>query len=413
MGKTDTIASESGRRSLVVVFRLLGFDVRVGTGFLIFLGLIVFLYQDTFGLWLAGSLAGFTLLHELGHAVAARSAGANASISLEFLAGYTAFRPDPARPIGRGRRALISVAGPGVQIIASTAVLVALGVNPISVDSVRAGSDAAAAIWWAGPVIGSLNLIPVMPLDGGHLALVGVERWLGDRALRTMAIASIVLTVGGAIVTALVWDTTFVIFIAFLVISQVQLLQSTARRGPGSKPSPAQRALAAEAEAWRHGRSGLLEPGQRLSPWYEADRAVHDGDVGGAMGVVLADLRSTATPRWAPPLAAEPHRLAAIVRTLPAELPEPGNEQSARVLADVLLATGDPQRAGEYAASTFAKFRSPGSAIVVARASAQLGDQLNATRWLDAAIEAADEHGLRDSIERLIAATPDLAALRR
>ena len=63
------------------MFRLLGFDVHVRTGFLIFLGLIVFLYQDQFGLWLAGGIAVFTLLHELGHAIAARSAGAEAAIS--------------------------------------------------------------------------------------------------------------------------------------------------------------------------------------------------------------------------------------------------------------------------------------------------------------------------------------------
>ena len=35
------------------MFRLFGFDVRVGTGFVIFLALIVFLYQDAFGFWLA------------------------------------------------------------------------------------------------------------------------------------------------------------------------------------------------------------------------------------------------------------------------------------------------------------------------------------------------------------------------
>ena len=54
------------------MFRLFGFDVHVRTGFLIFVGLIVFIYPGTFGIWLAGALAVFTLLHELGHAVVAR-----------------------------------------------------------------------------------------------------------------------------------------------------------------------------------------------------------------------------------------------------------------------------------------------------------------------------------------------------
>lgn len=189
-------------RTIREMFRLFGFDVHVRTGFLLFLGLIVFLYQDVFGLWLAGGLAVFTLLHELGHAVAARSAGAHAEISLDFLAGYTSFRPDPGRPLSRTRRAVISAAGPATQIAVSVGVLLTMGVDPLSIDSVRAGSDAAAAIWWAGPAIGALNLIPVLPLDGGHLAMTGLETFLGDRALRVMVVASITITGAGATLMA-------------------------------------------------------------------------------------------------------------------------------------------------------------------------------------------------------------------
>ena len=54
------------------MFRLLGFPVHVRGGFVMFMVLIVVLYGGEFGLWLAGSLAIFTLIHELGHAVAAR-----------------------------------------------------------------------------------------------------------------------------------------------------------------------------------------------------------------------------------------------------------------------------------------------------------------------------------------------------
>ena len=145
--------------------------------------------QARSGIWLGGSLAVFTLLHELGHAVAARSAGADAAISLDFMAGYTSFRP--RRPISKPRLALISVSGPAIQIVISLAVLAAMGVNPVSYDSVRQ-SDATLAIWWAGPVIGLLNLIPVLPLDGGHLAQIGLEGALRRPALREMAIVSLV-----------------------------------------------------------------------------------------------------------------------------------------------------------------------------------------------------------------------------
>ena len=92
---------------------------------------------------------------------------------------------------------MISIAGPLTQITISVIVLLAMGVNPVSFDSVGR-SDAAQAIWWAGPAIGALNLIPVLPLDGGHLAQTGLEAFVGKRALRIMAVASVSITVGAA-----------------------------------------------------------------------------------------------------------------------------------------------------------------------------------------------------------------------
>ena len=392
------------------MFRLLGFEVHVRTGFLIFLGLIVFLYQSRFGLWLAGGIAIFTLLHELGHAVAARSAGAEAAISLDFLAGYTSFRPDPRRPLSRARRALISAAGPGTQIIVSVAVLAGMGINPLSIDSART-SDAALAIWWAGPIIGTMNLIPVLPLDGGHLAMTGLETFLGKKALRTMVIASIVITGAGAIFMFTTGRGSFGIFIAFLLINQFQMLQSTAK--PGSKGHPATRFINAEAQAWKTGQPGMLEPGQRLSPWFEAHVALSRGDQGGAMGVILADLRATKPPRWTPPTAATAPQLQAIVDVLPRDLPA-GNDYSARVLADILLALGDAQRAGEYAATGFAQHRTSPLASVVARSAARLGDHENSLRWLRAAIEATntEPHGYKVLLSRTMDQSPDFEMLR-
>jgi Zn-dependent protease len=392
------------------MFRLFGFDVHVRTGFLIFLGLIVFLYQDRLGVWLAAGIAVFTLLHELGHAVAARSAGAEASISLDFLAGYTSFRPDPNRPLSRSRRAVISAAGPVTQITISVVILLAMGVNPLSLDSARA-SDASLAIWWAGPAIGALNLIPVLPLDGGHLALTGLEAFLGKQALRTMLIASLVLTGAGAVLLFSTDYGGFGIFVAFLLINQFQMLQSTAK--PGSKGHPASRFINAEAQAWQTGRPGMLEPGQRLSPWFEAHVALDKGDQGGAMGVILADLRNTKPPRWMPPTAATADQLRAIVDVLPRDLPA-GNDFSARVLADILLALGDTQRAGEYAASAFAQHRTSPLASVVAQSAARLGDLDNSLRWLHAASEASksEPEGYQRLLTRTIDSSPDFAVLR-
>ena len=395
------------------MFRLLGFDVRVRAGFIAFLALIVFIYQGEqrqFGMWLAGSIAVFTLLHELGHAVAARRAGAEASISLDFLAGYTSFRPDPRRPISLVQQAVISAAGPFTQILISLFVLFAMGVNPMSFDSIRQ-SDAAAAIFWAGPIIGALNLIPVLPLDGGHLAMTGLETFLGDKALRVMVIVSIALTGGAAVLMIATGHQDFALFVGFLLLNQFQLLQATRKRS--SAKHPAQRLHAAEAAAWQTGQPGMLEPGQRLSPWYEAHRALTMGNVAGTTAAIVNDLRSDKSPKWSPPAAAPMHQLQAIVEVLPEDMPH-GNPYSERMLADILLATGHTTRAGKYAVAGYSTHRSSALATVVARSAAQLGELTTAMQWL-AEAEAAtldEEPGWRDLLTSVIDQAPEFAPLR-
>lgn len=398
---------------MILMFRLLGFDVRVRAGFVIFLALIIFIYQGEqrqFGIWLAGSIAVLTLLHELGHAVAARNAGAEASISLDFLAGYTSFRPNPQRPISLVQQAVISAAGPLTQILISLFVLLAMGVNPLSFDSIRQ-SDAAAAIFWAGPVIGALNLIPVLPLDGGHLAMTGLETFVGERALRFMVIISISLTGGAAVLMIATGRQDFALFVGFLLLNQFQLLQATGKRT--SAKHPLQRLNAAEAAAWQTGQPGMLEPGQRLSPWYDAHRALSMGDVTGAVAAIVNDLHSDKPPKWAPPAAASMHQLRAVVDVLPDDMPH-GNAYSERMLADILLATGNAVRAGRYAVAGYSTHRSSALATVVARSAAQLGEITTAMQWLAEAETATldEEPGWRDLLTAVIDQAPEFAPLR-
>ena len=386
------------------MFRVLGFDVRVRPGFVIFMVLIVGLHGNEFGLWLAGSIAAFTLVHELGHAVAARRNGADAEISLDFLAGFTSFVP--TRPLSKPQRALISFAGPGIHIASSLAVLAAMGVNPLDGDSYNR-SDAAAAIWWAGPVIGLFNLVPVLPLDGGHIAQTGLEAVFGARAKRAMIIASLVLT--GAVAVWCFADEDrrgFAIFVAFLMFAQFQMLGSTKVSGPRRSIAAA---ADAERSAWLTGRSGMMLPGQELSPWYRAHRALAAGRADEARSTLIADITATTPRRWWPPDAAAPEQLKPLVQLLPRPLPV-GNALSEYVLADVLLRTGDTIAAGHYAAASFSRNRSGASAIAVARAAAAMGDHSTAINGLHAA--AAASAGQAASVADAIDHAPELAVLR-
>ena len=118
-------------------------------------------------------LAVFTLIHELGHAVAARATGAEAEIRSTSWPATPSFMP--TRPLQRWERAGISFAGPAVQIVVSVVVYVALG-GPPAGHPRRGTSDAARALWWAGPVIGLFNLLPILPFDGGNIARAGRRR---------------------------------------------------------------------------------------------------------------------------------------------------------------------------------------------------------------------------------------------
>jgi len=383
------------------MFRMFGFDVAVRPGFLIFTALIVFVYQDAFGVWLAGALAVFTLLHELGHALAARNSGADASISLDFMAGYTSFRP--RIPLTKWRRVFISIAGPATQIIVSVGVLVAMGVNPFDLDSVGE-QDATAAIWWAGPAIGLINLIPVLPLDGGHIAQTGLEAALRRPALREMVFASLVVTIGAGVTIALTGHTGFMLFLAFLLITQLQLLQATSRKP--RQPAP-------RSTTWHSDEPWMQSGVAQRSPWQLAHQALATGDRDAAARIMLLDLQSSGGKPWVPPYSAPRADLAAIVDVLPATLP-PGNAYSEVVLVQVMYALGQVARSGEYAADCFSRHRTPLFATVVARAAAKMGDQENALLWVRAAsdTDVEFEPGERLAAAQVLDNAPELEQLR-
>ena len=104
----------------VPALRLLGFPVRVKPGFLAFLALVI-IWNPGVGWKFAIAVTIFSLVHELGHATAAKRLGAQPEIALDFLAGST--RYTPPRPITPIERAWVAVSGPAVEIVLGLVVL--------------------------------------------------------------------------------------------------------------------------------------------------------------------------------------------------------------------------------------------------------------------------------------------------
>lgn len=215
------------RHSMRNVFNVFGFPTTVKPGFVVFLAFLVFLYPYPLGLWMAGAVGVFTLIHELGHAVAARMSGCTASISLDFMVAYAAY--EPRTPLTWSQKAGIAVAGPTLQITSAIAVLLLNSTNPFSRAEIIL-RDATISIWWAGIALGILNLVPLLPLDGGAFVASIVERFMPGRGNDIVLKASTALTAllfGLCIVTS---NTELAPLLVFMLFMQYQTLTAPQRQ---------------------------------------------------------------------------------------------------------------------------------------------------------------------------------------
>ena len=129
------------------------------------------------------------LLHELGHALVARAFGAKPNITLYAMGGLTSYQ---GARMSRVQETVISAAGPGAGIALGGAVWLAtqslhLAGNPRLLVS---------QILWVNIGWSVINLLPVVPFDGGHI-LAAV---LGPRRALTTAVVSAI--VGSAVAAA-------------------------------------------------------------------------------------------------------------------------------------------------------------------------------------------------------------------
>ena len=378
--------------------RIFGFPVQIRPGFALFMLLIIVINGVPMGPWLAGSVAVFTLMHELGHAIAARQTGATAQISLDFLAGYASFAP--TRPLKRWERAGISMAGPFVQIALGCIVLLVLGVNPIDHDQFAADYWSF-AIWWAGPAIGLFNLIPVLPLDGGTIVAEIIDFFTPGRGREIMVKLSPPLTAAGFIAMVMVDDLRpLAAFAAILLVLQLQTLSANAANSPDRRPDliDRQRQLAAEAEdtAWTTGRPGMLQSPQVMSPWWDAYSMLRSGH-SSPTSVIVNDLLDPSKDRapWWPPHAASTEQLAPLVELIPRPIPEPTSETSefsALSLLTILRRTGHFEDAARFGSLLFKAHPSSYTAIETARCITMIGHYDTAAQWLTVAGRVDNQH---------------------
>ena len=216
--------SRQRRRPGIPLGRLAGVPVYVTTSWLILAVLVTVTYESalqrqrpelppTLLFGVGGALALCLLLsvflHELGHALVARSFGIGVrGIVLELLGGYTELdrdAPSPRVELG------ISLAGPAVSL--ALGLLAALVAAVLPARTLPQAFIAQLAL--SNLVVAVFNVLPGLPLDGGRALRAAIwaasrDRFLGDRVagwvgrgLAVISVAVVLLLLSAQIVSFL------------------------------------------------------------------------------------------------------------------------------------------------------------------------------------------------------------------
>ena len=186
---------------------ILGIRVGVNASWFLILFLAIFFFQGRFGDTLDDDQLGFIvavatafgffgsiLLHELGHALAARREDIEVNgIDLFFFGGVMKMNRDTTSP---GQEFRVAVAGPLVTLalvlIGGAAIIALLGWDTAwSVVQLEGYVDTGPVELWLTFLVATnvlllgFNLVPAFPLDGGRIARAAAWKVSGDRGKAT------------------------------------------------------------------------------------------------------------------------------------------------------------------------------------------------------------------------------------
>ncbi len=192
------------------------------------------------------------LVHELGHAVAARSYGYDPWITLYTMGGLTSFGTSSYRSGNAGSlgQILICLAGPAAGFALAGVLYFALRLAQINVDvsvgwphlvqisvpeihRFAALSDFIRQMFFANIFWGLINLLPVYPLDGGQISrevFTKINPFEGERWSLALSLATACLF---AVTAYVQWHSIYTaVFFAYLAYWSYAALSMGS--GPGS-----------------------------------------------------------------------------------------------------------------------------------------------------------------------------------
>ncbi|MBV9488843.1 MAG: site-2 protease family protein [Verrucomicrobia bacterium] len=208
----------------IKVARVAGIDVRIHVTFLLFLAWIGFSYYQVGGAAAAGqgmlfivALFACVLLHEFGHAIAARGFGIQTpDITLLPIGGVARLQRMPDKP---WQELVVAVAGPLVNVVIAAALIFVLGRHADVEDLEhlqQPGAEVLAKLASVNISLVLFNLIPAFPMDGGRVlrALLAMTMNYARATQIAARIGQVVAFVLGFIG---LFTSPMLIFIAFFI----------------------------------------------------------------------------------------------------------------------------------------------------------------------------------------------------
>lgn len=213
-------------------FRCFGFPVRVNPWFWVVSA--VLWWSDQLDFVIVGVAAVFVsiLWHELGHAFANRYYGGRSEIVLYHMGGYATKTVNPSR-LGN---IVISAAGPAAGLLLWGVLMLVLWQFP---NVYRSANPLLrwfiTAMLWINGYWSLVNLLPIWPLDGGHIAHQVIGRFRAFDAWELALKLSILICTG-----IFAWlafqglqsrdpDKFLLLFFGLLGVQNYQLLQMSGR----------------------------------------------------------------------------------------------------------------------------------------------------------------------------------------
>jgi Zn-dependent protease/predicted transcriptional regulator len=158
--------------------RIAGIDVYIHFTFLLLLGWLVAMHylahgdlaEALGGLVFILTLFGIVVLHELGHALAARRYGIRTrDITLLPIGGVARLERMPDDP---RQELVVAFAGPAVNVVMAAGLYLGLalgrGLAPVG-DVIQVGGSFVDQLFWVNVSLAVFNLLPAFPMDGGRV----------------------------------------------------------------------------------------------------------------------------------------------------------------------------------------------------------------------------------------------------